>query len=502
MYSIFQYSTPDRLHLSWQDETSSSTFLTGGLSDFFSADTWTHCCIVYDGEKVMIYRNGELYTTVNGISNRNNFEYDFPIVGSPIRRLNDVRIYDHTLSPLEVKQISQGLILHYPFNRGGLGQENLLKGSYDLIGGSGTYSSSTFRTSGNMPFYNQDMPEGAPFPKGVRMEYTTARIGFCQDKVPIIEGPLTETVWVKAPAGGTISLQPYWWSGASGFSVVFRTSGEWQKLVATVSTNTKTQDMSIGYVYYTGANEGDVCYVCGLKVEYGEKDTLWCPNSTDDLATKLGINNNIEYDCSGYNHHLTNFQNVTYSNDTPKYFISTELSGTSYGTHDFLYSTDSYQSEATISCWIKRKYSDAVDRCISNSWLKMILYSDFTPRLNWRNSTGSQDTLNTWAPGGAIPLNEWTHICFTIKDGIARYYKNGVLAGTSNRTQYGTLIHGNISNGIGGYSLSSSKNWIGGLSDFRLYCTALSAEDIKSLYQDFAYIDNNGNMYGTLYKEV
>ena len=125
MYSIFQYSTPDRLHLSWQDETSSSTFLTGGWSDFFSADTWTHCCIVYDGEKVMIYRNGELYTTVNGISNRNNFEYDFPIVGSPIRRLNDVRIYDHTLSPFEVKQISQGLILHYPLNNNGFGQENL-----------------------------------------------------------------------------------------------------------------------------------------------------------------------------------------------------------------------------------------------------------------------------------------------------------------------------------------------------------------------------------------
>ena len=121
MYSIFQYPTPNDLHLSWQDETSSSTFLGGAWPGFFPADTWTHCCIVYDGKKAMIYRNGELYTTANGISNRNNFEYDFPIVGSSIRKLNDIRIYDHALSPLEVKEISKGLILHYPLNRNGWG---------------------------------------------------------------------------------------------------------------------------------------------------------------------------------------------------------------------------------------------------------------------------------------------------------------------------------------------------------------------------------------------
>lgn len=44
--------------------------------------------------------------------------------------LNDWRLYDHCLSPLEVKEISQGLILHYKLNgvSGGVG-ENLLLGS-------------------------------------------------------------------------------------------------------------------------------------------------------------------------------------------------------------------------------------------------------------------------------------------------------------------------------------------------------------------------------------
>lgn len=40
------------------------------------------------------------------------------------------------------------------------------------------------------------------------------------------------------------------------------------------------------------------------------------------------------------------------------------------------------------------------------------------------------------------------------------------------------------------------------MSDFRIYTTALSADDVKSLYQNSAYIDNQGNIHGAIYKEV
>jgi len=35
--------------------------------------------------------------------------------------INDVRIYDHALSPREVAEIAKGLVLHYPLNRRGFG---------------------------------------------------------------------------------------------------------------------------------------------------------------------------------------------------------------------------------------------------------------------------------------------------------------------------------------------------------------------------------------------
>lgn len=113
MYTIYQWSTENNLHLSWQDETSSSTFLAGHWTGFFPSNTWTHFCVTYNGSTAIVYRNGVQFTTVSGTSNRSSFEYDYPIIGSNIRKLNDFRIYDHCLSPREVHEISQALVLHY-----------------------------------------------------------------------------------------------------------------------------------------------------------------------------------------------------------------------------------------------------------------------------------------------------------------------------------------------------------------------------------------------------
>ena len=47
---------------------------------------------------------------------------------------------------------------------------------------------------------------------------------------------------------------------------------------------------------------------------------------------------------------------------------------------------------------------------------------------------------------------------------------------------------------IGNRSNGTSYPWKGQISDFRVYATALSAEDIKELYNTSAYVLDNGTL--------
>ena len=128
-------------------------------------DTWVHLALVFnkDTKALELWLNGELKVTntmldFNDAKTDNlklnyratwggsNPSYNIPFL------VNDVRVYDHALSPLEIKQISQGLILHYPLNRGGLGPTNLLKNGFGELGTSNWATPSNISTT--------DLPPG------------------------------------------------------------------------------------------------------------------------------------------------------------------------------------------------------------------------------------------------------------------------------------------------------------------------------------------------------
>ena len=90
------------------------------VSSSLTLDEWTHVACTYESGQVKIYLNGALdkqYTTtfVPSFS-------DTPFIGigaapnaaEPVTAyLNDVRIYNHCLSLMEVKELAKGLVLHY-----------------------------------------------------------------------------------------------------------------------------------------------------------------------------------------------------------------------------------------------------------------------------------------------------------------------------------------------------------------------------------------------------
>ena len=109
----------------------------------YPTDTWTNLIVTSKNGLIKYYINGEYQTSKNITVNNTKLGNVFTIGASQTNgnnlgnyfkgKINDVRIYDHALSPFEVKQISQGLILHYPLNNNGFGQENLYGNGGDCI---------------------------------------------------------------------------------------------------------------------------------------------------------------------------------------------------------------------------------------------------------------------------------------------------------------------------------------------------------------------------------
>lgn len=114
----------------------------------FNYDKWHIWTIAHtangNGVTGKIYIDGNLIGTYNNTTHQMKIRPGSIIIGGGISTggfyINDFRLYNHCLSPMEVKEISKGLILHYPLNRNGWGGENILINTH--------FDSQTTKTSG------------------------------------------------------------------------------------------------------------------------------------------------------------------------------------------------------------------------------------------------------------------------------------------------------------------------------------------------------------------
>lgn len=475
-------------------------FVGGGNSTLrttITSDTWIHVAVTYDGQNVKGYINGQKIgeqanTTILNKSqlaigcrcdSTNSFKYYFP------GKINDFRLYDHALSDKEVKEIAKGLVLHYKLDNNGLGNPNLIN-NFDT-------SFISYSDGPSTLFINQ-MNGGTQeiisnFNGAIKCLHLHNLGGNGrQYRTLAIQAGKTYTIsadYYSDNAQGTawrgeLNGGNYSWLGANA---PYTTPGQWQRLSYTY--NNLTSDATIIFFIYCA--KGQDCYVKNIKIEEGLTTTPW--NSGDWFNNKI-------YDSSGYQYNGTIIESLFYSNDTARYSSATIFDGNTSGILiKNLPLSDIINTAVTYSFWIKPQSENGARSVYFSSYSSISWSIEKTTgnklRLYWN---GSPDETTS----AIIKDGEWQHIAIT-KNGTndIKVYLNGEWVWTS------AAAHNNLTfpttYRIGRDTRSGDGTPYHGLmSDFRIYATALSADDIKELYNTSASIDNKGNVYAREVVEI
>lgn len=462
--------------------STSGSVRTGTLN----TEQWYHICCTYEPGIVKMYQDGELVDSATtsivpafdtiancfiGTANGNAYQLK--------ALLNDFRIYDHALSPMEVKQISQGLVLHYPLNREGWGQENLITQAMinaepwkSAISGTYTIDGKTGWILSNNQLYSKSGNGANNIFSGLTYEENTQyTISFKWRDDYRTDGKSSSLYIRFKYSDGTYS------------QVILPKNDYWKEEVMT-STAGKT----VSAITTTYGNGGNLLFT-DLKLEKGAIKTFTSPIVNSDLYNSMGFNSTTEYDCSGFCNNGTRTGTFDWISDTPKYQVSTKLTtGSKITSSTGMITT----ANPTFTCnfWIKMpsatytKWADIIT-FPGSAIIRMETSNTAGTSLSWYNyPIGTSSGIGT---NGVVNNTDWNMFTLTC-DGVNwKTYRNGVLVNTVAISGTAWTPNGTVSIGDNGMYAQ--------LSDVRIYATALSADDVKALYEDSAYIANNGTMY-------
>ena len=463
-------------------------------------NSWHHYAAVSVGNKIIIYIDGQEKTTINYTSP--TFGECFVYLGC--RRngsdgsglyyftglLNDVRIYNHALSPKEVEEIAKGLVLHYKLDKNLSILDNC-------------YSNPTFNTSTSTGGWSHWGSSGH-----------AGTYGQNTDKTYIFNQSNTYSHWI---ANGSSATQPYLLHQSPSFSGGFRSiqaiikeqNGQpitnaicypaWNARNGGVALYSWTEIIALGNGFYLckceGVSQDGSNDVIGIYVTAGNKiyiSEMYCENNKE-LCSDIFAQNNLNtiYDSSGYSNDGTIVGSLTAAASSPRYDVATQFTATNYIKNtDFIYNdgawsislwyffTSAPSGYQSLICLSKGNGSD------SNKKMAIIPNTSYI----WFKCESTSTTLSS------VKVNTWTHLVLTSSGKI---YENGIekLSITP-----GTILTGCDDLVIGARASAANATSVtvpltGRISDVRIYATALTADQIKELYNTSMSIDSNGNIY-------
>ena len=476
---------------------SSRTYNAYCNNTLLQANTWYHTAFTFDGSTIKFYLNGKLDGT-HSYSGQYNIEDYFMIgawsfanatVDSSVYSsykltgcINDFRAYDEVLSPKEIKEIAKGLVAHYKLN--GPGANNYLKGSEKY-----TLTKPLVRNASDVSHMNDSYVYHGDLTATITEAGTYRWILECDGNPSGHNTSGTAgssryfSLWLNDSSAGT----HYCW-GSQGKLTDGRCTGTMTLPVGTYQVRTNL---------YAADSANYTLRLWNMKLV---KESEY--NVDDPWAFNFGL---TELDCSGNRNNATKSAIFDITYDSPRYDTCYTFPGSKY-----------------ISCGRNPMVRDAIT---VNVWGYMSNWGDYTNRRmcsctegggwnlepNGENSsngmcfaTGVGTTSNSYLTAvsniACSSLSAGWHMFTGTFDGYTnKIYIDGVLRGSGTTLSTKTPIYYNSSNGIFiGAEAATSATTPGGsyfngkMSDFRIYGTALSTDDIQELYKNAASVFKTG----------
>lgn len=490
---------------------------------------WYHAAMTINSTELKLYVDGELFNTktltlVPNYEQSNNkfvigkMAHGYTGTGSyfPFNGyVNDVRIYDHCLSPLEVKEISQGLVLHYKLdNQYTESTINYLSGkSEQFVGIWGSYgfgSRGEISDGGIAPALSGQTALVTNKIEDTTNVATEMATTFYSNQSTIMNNgdTFTASCYIKGK-GSTIGkrcqIHIYNTNGTNTVSTgtQYTLTDEWQRVTHTMTWTHETASNNQGNCYIVGyISSGEGFYVSNWQVEKGNHATPYVASSRETA----GI-----CDSSGYGYNGTITGTLITQQNSDRYNVSSYFNGSSYITVPNPWKNGSIITEFTHTAWIKWNSNCSTSAGIhsiagSNNFFRFSLGKAnklwaYGLRSSLDGGTTSAAGLGQYGSATSLVNGQWYFIAVTFKDGVCKCYCDGELVGTVDNSATYPALKSTIDNlYIGSYNVGSEPA-IGNVADSRIYCTALSEEDILTLYHTSAHVDNLQNMHSFEFNE-
>ena len=436
-------------------------------------DSWHHLALTYNktAKELKLLVDGTCEYTLSNYTNSSKADYIDIFSWStgtnstdyrPSCKLNDVRIYDHCLTPQEVKEISKGLVCHYtlgsadvyeattniassltPANVGGWSGTTITKLGNNFYHFKSTYTNSAYWNTFVYTLPSDCANQTITFSTIIR-NITTSNINTNQTWIYIGKGNDGQY-----PTHGTISFH---------FSEL--KENQLLKWTGTLDNSNRYLVIEV-YSYTTNTSQAGVVEFDLSAIQIEKKNHI---TQYVDGTRSPGL----VYDSSGYCRNASISGTLT-PGSSPRY--NQGLDGFAAGNRIVMNNALQALDKCTYSFWCKGSgfpfwgNNNSLIMQFQTNEIKIYATNTAGTTYGWSSKNFNHNTT------------DWYHIAVVYNGSNVKVYVNGTDSGHSLDVS-GSLQ--SVIQSFGGWE--SNYYWTGSMSDIRIYATALSADDISDLY--------------------